>query len=227
MWQFAGDQPIVDEFRKISKGALIPFLLLGIVWALDSVGLRNEMMQAASKINFPTQSVTVFYYVFWVFAFGALLGHFKTARLAFRTMHKWSKERIDKRWYIVFVALLFVSLVVLLLKKEDLSSSFRSNPVVSGTILALGWNAAKEEIVFRFFFYYSLVALIGRMPAFVLTILWFAAIHVSWDVWYALVMLTPGYLLTFSMVRSGTLWIPIGLHIGGNLLARMIIPIIF
>lgn len=85
------------------------------------------------------------------------------------------------------------------------------------TFLALG--AAGEEVLFRGFAFQRLMAVMGTWATIIPVAVLFAAIHAGNPnaSWIGLVNTAGfGILFGYAFLRSGDLWLPIGLHYGWN-----------
>jgi len=85
--------------------------------------------------------------------------------------------------------------------------------------LVLFFGAVGEELLFRGYGFQMLVAMIGAIPALVVTAIVFGAVHMT------NLHATPlgivntagfGVVLGYAFLRAGELWLPIGIHFGWN-----------
>ena len=90
--------------------------------------------------------------------------------------------------------------------------------IALGVFIAVGFY---EEILYRGYQLQNLRDGVGLTAGFVLSSFIFAASHAMNpnSVWYSTVagILVAGFFLGYGWLRSGALWLPIGLHIGWNM----------
>ncbi|MDR3669761.1 MAG: type II CAAX endopeptidase family protein [Holophaga sp.] len=140
--------------------------------------------------------------------------------------------RLDRRWARQFLlgALAGAGLMALMALPGLLGGSFRlaRNPQASGSALLTGaWLylsvAFSEELLFRGYLFQRLHQGIGRWPAQLLIALLFAGVH--WGnpgmtgatrAWASLDIAIAAILLGLCYLRTGSLAMPIGLHLGWN-----------
>jgi len=98
---------------------------------------------------------------------------------------------------------------------------------------ALAWLGANvlvglaEELWFRAYFLQSLWKSIGFWPATIVIALVFAALHYFFkdgeNVWDVITLLWFSFLICLSVMRSGTLWFAVGLHIAFDFMQFFVI----
>jgi len=79
-----------------------------------------------------------------------------------------------------------------------------------------------EEVFFRGFFFRGIeCSRAGPVGAIVLTSFAWAALHTQYDLYGVAVILVGGLLLGYARLRSGTLYVPLALHMAQNLVATL------
>jgi membrane protease YdiL (CAAX protease family) len=124
-------------------------------------------------------------------------------------------------WLGVWIAWLAVAEALIHLLGLDQAKPWPSYPalVVALRILAIGvFGPAAEELIFRGLLYDRLVRTrAGARGAIVIPALVWAAIHVSYGPGTLLLIAADGILLGIARHRSGSIWVPIAMHVTGNL----------
>lgn len=91
--------------------------------------------------------------------------------------------------------------------------------VAGASLAAFAIPAAAEEAVFRGYLFRNLILAAGTVPAVVLTSLLFALVHggnPAMGGFAFLNILLAGVLLAVAVLRTGTLWLATGVHLGWN-----------
>jgi membrane protease YdiL (CAAX protease family) len=111
----------------------------------------------------------------------------------------------------------------------------RGLALAGGTLVtyAVAWLGANicvgvaEEFLFRSYFQQTLWKAIGFWPASIVIAMIFAAVHYFFkqgeNIWDVITLVSLSLLLSYSMLRTGTLWFAVGFHIAFDYMQLFVI----
>jgi membrane protease YdiL (CAAX protease family) len=137
--------------------------------------------------------------------------------------------RVFMRWLGIFV-LVIVGIELLGLVLPDLQSDFMRDIMESVTdratlIIGIGIMAPIfEELLLRGVLLYSVERVSNEHIAVALSAFVFTILHLQYEVWIMLLILPLGVVLGYARVRSGSILVPIVLHILNNTGSILLYP---
>jgi membrane protease YdiL (CAAX protease family) len=99
---------------------------------------------------------------------------------------------------------------------------WRAAPLLASVLRVLAvcvFGAIAEELVFRGYLYGLLKDRVGVPLTIAVTAVGWAALHVQYDLWIIAIIVVDGLLLGVARWRSGSVYVPIAMHMFYNLYA--------
>lgn len=229
MWDWVRDQELCGKFNSLSwfeKFVLFWWAFLPFLWSkIEKIGIGQKIVSdnlsvayikfakilEVLGINFESLYATLFLLVIILF-----LNKRDLLRAAFEKPHcDFDNLRFDKAPVFVF-ALLIVGLFSLYLfySRPEILSEMKG---LSSSAKIPDWvfKSLKEEFTDRLIFYYVMISFAGRSGGFLLSMLFFAFSH-NYSNAYILSMTFSGSFFLFLMLWSGSLSLPIVVHLLAN-----------
>ena len=132
------------------------------------------------------------------------------------------------RWGLLFILVLLIAEVALVLTEQDSVPNVMVRFYQSASPKWLLWLAIVlvapifEELLFRGFLYQGLRhSFFGVSGAIFVTALMWAAIHVQYELFYMGIIFVFGVIFGYSRHKSGSLLIPVFLHVLNNLISTV------
>jgi len=221
MWNWVRDQKLRDKFSSLSrfeKFVLFAWAFLPFMWSkIGSNTLANAYIKFSSILQIfgiTFESLYAALFLFAVILFVCRADVVKTAMASPKC--DFGLFKTEKWIWLVTGALLLGGVYSLYLIK--------SHPEILGKMENLSQSAQivdwicksfKEEFTDRLIFYYIAISFFGRSGGFLLAMLFFALSH-SFSHAYMLNMMFAGSFYLFLMLWSGSLSLPILVHLLSN-----------
>src|SRR3989344_525226 len=219
MWNWANDGELLDAFSSLSKfekSLLFFWACLPIVTLGSGLSPSQTYLLATSLLNIFGLNYTMVYTVIQGLALilifsnrNLLCAMFKAPQCNFDFL----KDKWRYRLACWAVILMIFSAFLLWWRPEILITmrGLTDNAKVPDWM----FSAVKEELTDRFIFYYAIVLLSGRSGGLLFSMLFFAIFH-DYNHAYMVNMILAGSFHVFLLLWSGSLSLPILVHILSN-----------
>ena len=196
-WLWANDKKIIEKFNQLDVTEQLFFLIFGFLFSIKYFFYWSDDL----------------WVVFWVVLFASRLNvlvfAFFFSKISWKVIFS-----IDRKIYFIFSFSVLLAIFVILFFPSSWSgiSGFIEVATSTTTLSWAVYSILREEILYRFVFYYSLNRFFGRNIAFFTTVMAFSLMHGVNSSYYPFAVAPAGILFSIFSIATGSVLSSILLH---------------